>query len=82
MILSGYGGDFCIGVDLDLVRNIFYLEGGKKMSLYLYDLMMWFFNFLLISVVVIFGIVVGGGVELIIVCDFRLMIFCVKIGFV
>lgn len=52
------------------------------MSLYLYDLLMWFFNFLLISVVVIFGIVVGGGVELIIVCDFRLMIFGLKIGFV
>lgn len=28
VILSGYRGDYCIGVDLDLVKIIFNVEGG------------------------------------------------------
>lgn len=82
VILSGHGGDFCTGVDLDLVRNILHSEGGQKMSSYLHDLLTQFSNLPLISVAVIPGIAVGGGAELTTACDFRLMTPCAKIGFV
>lgn len=70
VILSGHGGDFCTGVDLDLVRNILHSEGGQKMSSYLHDLLTQFSNLPLISVAVIPGIAVGGGAELTTACDF------------
>lgn len=82
VILSGHGGDFCTGVDLDLVRNILHAEGGQRMSSYLQDLMTRFSNLPLISVAMISGIAVGGGAELTTACDFRLMTPRAKIGFV
>lgn len=82
VILSGHGGDFCTGVDLDLVRTILHAEGGQKMCSYLQDLMTRFSNLPLISVAMIPGIAVGGGAELTTACDFRLMTPGAKIGFV
>ncbi|KAK6639699.1 hypothetical protein RUM43_007974 [Polyplax serrata] len=84
VILKGKDGNFCSGGDLDFVRQISTPEEGFMMSTFMQNTMNKFQRLPMISVALIEGIGgLGGGAELSVACDFRLMTeTCKGIGFV
>ncbi|XP_018908770.1 ethylmalonyl-CoA decarboxylase isoform X2 [Bemisia tabaci] len=85
IILSGAGGTFCSGGDLDVVRQIANPESGFKMASLMHYTLNKLKNLPLISVCFISGAgAIGGGAEVATACDYRLMSNepNTKIGFV
>ena len=82
LIIYGAGGSFCSGGNLEMVKQILNKKGGFEMS----ELMKLNFNRLqnlkLVTLCVVQGVAIGGGAELLTVCDFRLATRSSKIGFV
>lgn len=74
VILKGSSGNFCSGGDLDFARQTGTAEEGYMMSSFMHHVLNKFQRLPLISVAVIEGIgALGGGAELAVSCDFRLM---------
>jgi len=82
VILYGAGGTFCSGGYLDTVKNICNSEDGYKMSTLMHDSVLRLKNLPLVSVALVTGKAIGGGAELILATDFRLMSSSSEIRFV
>lgn len=82
VILYGAGGTFCSGGYLDTVKKISNSEDGYRMSTLMHDTVLRLRNLPLISVTLITGSAVGGGAELTLSTDFRLMSLSSEIRFV
>ncbi|XP_041358365.1 ethylmalonyl-CoA decarboxylase-like [Gigantopelta aegis] len=82
LILRGAGGTFCSGADLDFVRQINTSVDGFKMATFMHDVVLRCRRLPLISVALIEGRALGGGAEMSLSCDFRIMTESAKIGFV
>ena len=82
LIIHGANNFFCSGGDLNMVKQILNKKSGFEMS----ELMKLNFNRLqnlsLITLCIVQGKAIGGGAELLTVCDFRLATRSSKIGFV
>eukprot|EP00596_Hydrurales_sp_CCMP1899_P004208 CAMPEP_0119047928 /NCGR_PEP_ID=MMETSP1177-20130426/55834_1 /TAXON_ID=2985 /ORGANISM="Ochromonas sp, Strain CCMP1899" /LENGTH=251 /DNA_ID=CAMNT_0007023127 /DNA_START=312 /DNA_END=1067 /DNA_ORIENTATION=- len=75
LIVRASGKTFCAGADLTLVRDIVNTsEKGISMSLFMTDAFTRLRTSGLISLCLINGPAVGGGSELITLCDYRLMV--------
>lgn len=73
LILYSNGDTFCSGADLTTVRNINNSEGGMHMSYFMHDTLYRLSMLPLVSVALIQGKALGGGAELTLACDFRLL---------
>ncbi|ODN02977.1 Ethylmalonyl-CoA decarboxylase [Orchesella cincta] len=82
VILYGAGGTFCSGGYLDTVRNICNSEDGYKMATLMHDSVMRLRNLPFVSVSLVTGKAIGGGAELMLATDFRLMSYSSEIRFV
>ena len=81
VVLSGVGGTFCSGGDLE---TIFKLDKNhaEAMCMFMHTITTRLFNLPLVSVAAIDGHALGGGAELVTACDFRVAASKAKIGFV
>lgn len=82
VILTGENGTFCSGADLMVARRILTHEEGEMMSSLMHDTVLRFKSLPFISVAAIQGQALGGGAELLLCCDFRLMANDSEIQFV
>jgi len=75
LILRGSGASFCAGLDLDLAKSALDSpEKGILMSDYMTDLINRIRDSSYVSVCLINGPAIGGGVELITATDYRIML--------
>ena len=82
VILCGANDSFCSGGDLALMKAIANPDEGMAMSRFMHNVIKKFCSLPLISVAVVQGQALGGGAELCVTCDFRLMSHSAVIGFV
>ena len=82
VILHGADNHFCAGGDFEFVKQIFNPEKGGEMSMFMHHVTTRLFTLPLISVALLQGSALGGGAELAVACDFRVMTPKTKIGFV
>ncbi|KAM3613868.1 uncharacterized protein V6R79_006226 [Siganus canaliculatus] len=73
LIVQGAAGTFCSGSDLNAVRAIANPQDGMKMCMFMQNTLTRLVRLPLISVALVEGRALGGGAELTIACDFRLM---------
>lgn len=74
LIVHGVAGTFCSGSDLNAVRAIANPEDGMKMCMFMQNTLTRLHRLPLISVALVEGRALGGGAELVIACDFVLMV--------
>lgn len=79
-----YGADefFCSGVDLNIVQRMPEQSGAKLISAAMHDTMKRFQRLPIVSVALVEGMALGGGVEIITCCDLRVFTASTRIGFV
>lgn len=82
LILHGANGQFCSGGDLTFMNSIADPKSGSKMSLFMQQAVHRLAKLPLISVAYIEGHALGGGAELTMACDYRLMSPTARLGFV
>lgn len=82
LILYGSNGTFCSGGYLLTVRKILNSEDGFKMATLMHDSVLRLRKLPLVSVSLITGKAIGGGAELILSTDYRLMSPCSEIRYV
>ncbi|XP_023240932.1 ethylmalonyl-CoA decarboxylase-like [Centruroides sculpturatus] len=82
MILYSQGNTFCSGADLTTVKNITDPEGAARMSHLMHNTLYRLSTLPLITVALIQGKALGGGAELSLACDFRLLAPSASIQFV
>jgi len=82
VILYGKGDMFCSGGDLDTVKQICTSEGGYKMSKLMQDSTTRLRRLPLVSVSIVHGMAIGGGAELTLSTDYRLMTANANLAFV
>lgn len=82
VLLCANGSFFCSGGDLNTIRKINNPEGGLRMSIFVHDTLSRLQKLPMISVAVVQGKALGGGAELTLSCDFRLMTLEAKLQFV
>ena len=82
LVVRGADGTFCSGADLDFVRQINTSHDGFKMASFMHDVVLRCRRLPLISVALVEGKALGGGAEMSLSCDFRIMTEAAKIGFV
>lgn len=81
-LLYGTEKTFCSGGDLNTMNSIIAPDQGKQMSAFMHTTMQIFRRLPMISLALIQGRALGGGAELALTCDFRLITPKAKIGFV
>lgn len=74
IIVHGVGGTFCSGSDLNAVRAIANPQDGMKMCMFMQNTLTRLQRLPLISVALVEGRALGGGAELVVACDFVLMV--------
>lgn len=74
LIVHGAAGTFCSGSDLNAVRAIANPQDGMKMCMFMQNTLTRLQRLPLISVALVEGMALGGGAELVIACDFVLMV--------
>lgn len=82
IILSGCGGTFCSGGFLETVKNIFTPADGFKMATLMHDSISRLRSLPFVSVSLVTGMAIGGGAELMLATDFRLMTPTAHVSFV
>lgn len=82
VLFYGAGGTFCSGGDLQLMKDIADPISGGKMCQFMQATTSRLARLPLLSLAVINGRSLGGGAELAVACDFRVMSENAKIGFV
>ena len=82
LLLHGAGGTFCSGGNLKFMKRILNPVDGYRMSRFMSCTLNHLHNLPLISVALIEGSALGGGIELATACDFRVASSTAKIGFV
>jgi len=82
VILYGKGDIFCSGGNQDSIKQFFTPEGGYKMSKLMQDATTRLKGLSLVSVSIIHGMAIGGGAELSLWTDYRLMTANAKFAFV
>jgi ethylmalonyl-CoA/methylmalonyl-CoA decarboxylase len=83
LILRGAGGHFCAGADLNLLNGpLSSQSGGEGMCKWMTDLLNRIYLAPFVSIAVVEGAAMGGGAELAIATDFRLMAENARIQFV
>lgn len=82
LIIYGSEGTFCSGGYLGTVKAISNPEDGYRMATLMHDSVLRLRNLPLVSVTLITGKAIGGGAELILASDFRLMSPSSEIRFV
>lgn len=74
LIFHGVAGTFCSGSDLNAVRAIANPQDGMKMCMFMQNTLTRLQRLPLISVALVEGRALGGGAELVLSCDFILMV--------
>lgn len=82
VILRGANGVFCSGGDLNFMSKIADPISGSKMCLFMQNANFRLSQLPLLTVALIEGHAIGGGAELTMSCDWRLITASGKIGFV
>lgn len=82
IILCGDHGTFCSGGDLTLMKAIANPVDGKVMSKFMQSTMARLAGLPLVSVALVQGHALGGGAELCVSCDYRLLAQTSSMGFV
>ena len=82
ILLHGAGGTFCSGGNLKFMKKVFNPTDGYKMSRFMSCTLNRLHNLPLISVALIEGSALGGGMELATACDFRIATATAKLGFI
>lgn len=82
LILHGADGFFCSGADLSTVRKLPEQSGAHHISTVMHDNMKRLQLLPIVSVALVEGKALGGGVELITACDMRVFAPDARIGFV
>eukprot|EP00754_Rhynchopus_humris_P043098 Rhum_TRINITY_DN297_c0_g1::Rhum_TRINITY_DN297_c0_g1_i1::g.1024::m.1024/K18426/ECHDC1; ethylmalonyl-CoA/methylmalonyl-CoA decarboxylase len=74
IVLRGIGVQFCSGAHAELAtKHLLHADAGLKMCRYMQTLLMEFHNLPCITVAAVEGGAVGGGAELALACDFRVL---------
>lgn len=74
LIVRGVDGTFCSGSDLNAVRAIANPQDGMKMCMFMQNTLTRLQRLPLMSVALVEGRALGGGAELVLSCDFVLMV--------
>ena len=82
VLVYGANGTFCSGGDLQLMESIANPVDGGRMSRFMHETTLRLARLPLVSVAALYGRSLGGGAELAVACDFRLMVLNGKLGFV
>ncbi|XP_063054780.1 ethylmalonyl-CoA decarboxylase-like [Engraulis encrasicolus] len=73
LIVKGAGQNFCSGNDLNKIKAMIDPQDGMKVCMFMQNALTRLNRLPLISVALVEGKALGGGAELTVACDFRLM---------
>ena len=82
LLITGDGGHFCSGFDLEMVQHIATPQDGEQLSLLMTSLLERIRNLPMLSVACINGAAYGGGAELATATDWRVASCDARIRFV
>ena len=82
LILRGAENTFCSGGDLTTVSAILNSQDGDRMAQFMHDTLTRLHNLPLVSVALVQGMALGGGAEMAVACDVRVMTDSARVGFV
>jgi len=74
MVLAGaHEGLFCAGADINIIKGVTSAEEGKRLAKQGQDVFQILEDFPITTVAAISGACVGGGCELVLACDYRIL---------